>query len=1105
MSKNKMKKINIILFASAVLIFSFAAGANAAPFPSDDDTGIYSGWKCTPANNYACTYRATWLSENDLYESEGACKISPSCLPVTTLTAEPTTINVGESTNISWSADTGATSCVGTPDGSFPYTLNTPGSSPWSWSSPGEHWVSMYCSNANGSGPTATKYVTVVQPPSATCSISANPSSGTLSHSNPSVSGTLSWTASGNPSSCSIAASCSGDYGTGVCDDSPGSVSPASGGSVSFSTQLPTSYTMTCANVTGSGTCSTMVDVSGAPPTIDISATPSAGTTGVAGVINYSLTSNDPRLAARDYTCTKFASPSTPGWGSGSPAPLSGSGVSASGSASYPALSQTTTFGITCRDEYGNFAGSGQTKVTVQPPAGDMHFACDPNNNSCVMVEGSGPNRCEPTHLCGTGSLTITPTDNSVGVGGELVYQAWYTNGSIKDLPIGEGGLGEYGADINSANLNIIKRTSGGAESVILTGVATGTTLVSGGFQGLVASTPVTVSEVSRNVQLAITPYIFGPEDANAVASVIGGKPNSTGELSRVAKEYDLYPDAARTLPWNNPSWIGTDASGSGSKQSPHSCADDGSGSPVKGYRQEVETHVSFVGWGQSNSLVAIKDCRGTIRVTSRNGYPSAWQMNGPTPADNTNVLSVNKVNSEDNQEGSSGDDWFVSYKATDGQYTISDYQPCSLVGPASQSIGPGDVADFVLVCPSGASHLECLGNSCVRVRGGGSDKDGCTGSGQVCSGGTNHLGCVNNSCAVLPGGGANQDGCTAEDGVCISNPKYLCNSDGTCTQSAEGTYDSQSSCESVCVDSETPQCTGSIPASSSLCPGDGTNLTEDTPITLVDSCTAPVKCEARCGAGYVRSGTICVPASCPSGQSNPHNGCIAGSCVSIPGCGVTDCTACSTPPGGGTHKECVNNACTSVAGAGSDRCSVSADCGGGGGGDPFHSACDPSTQSCVNVAGAGENLCANDPQCTGTGITHLECQNNACVIVGGAGENQCTTIGPGCTAPTSCTMSANPRIFSKGGSSVLTWTCDAGVTDCVLYDATSGVKVSLGSVPTSCPTSSSCGAIQKITPAKTGQYILECLKGGIKTTANVGVTVTSIIECNPIDPTCKQ
>ena len=1127
MSKNKMKKINIILFAFAALTLFFAASANAAVAPGE---GPYDGWKCTAANDYTCAYSDSWPTPSGLYADQASCVASPSCLPVTTLTIDPGTVNVGENVLVSWSASRGAVVCHGTPDGSFPYTLSTPGSSPWSWASPGIHWVDMYCSNANGDGPSVRTTVNVVQPPSAACSISANPSSGILSQSNPSVSGTLSWTGNNSPTSCSINASCSGDYGSGVCDNSPGPVSPPAGGSTSFSTQLSTTYTMTCSNAGGSGTCSTVVDVAGMPPTINVSANPSSGTTGVFGIISYGLTSNDPRLNANDYTCTKFASPSTPGWGSGQPIPLSGSGVSASGSASYPALSQDTTFGIACRDPYGGFAGSAQTTVTVQPSQ-NMHYGCDPNNNSCIMVAGSGPDRCEPTHLCGTGSLTITPTNSSVGVGGSLVYHAWYTNGSVS-MPVGAG------ANIDSNNFSVIKRTSETDDSATLTSLAAGTAQVSGEFQGLTAFTPVTVSAVSHNVQLTIVPNTFGWQDENAVASVTGGKPNSTAELSRIAEEYDLYPTIARSFSHLNPEWMGTDAAGNGSRQTPHSCADDGSGIPVKGYRQEVDTRASFSGWGQSNALVAIKDCRGSVRVTYKNGYPANWTMSGPTPADSATVTTVNSVAPGDNQSGSSGSDYFVSYKATDGQYTISGYEPCVLSGPASQTIGPGGTADFILSCSSGSSHLECLGSSCVRVRGAGSNLDGCNNAGQTCGGGGNHLACVGSSCTVLPGGGANENGCTGVDQSCSGGYHLGCvgnscaildgggaNQDGcgsvgescsggshlACANNSCALVDGGGSNEDGCVDegglcvSAEYVCTGSLPANSLYCSGDTSGLTVDTPTTLVSACTPQVKCEARCGSGYVKNGNACVPASCPSGQTSPHNGCVAGVCTAIPGCGVTDCSSCSTPPGGGTHKECVNNSCANVTGAGSDRCSVSADCGGVGGGDPFHAACDPTTQSCVNVAGAGSNLCTSDSGCGGAGVMHLECQNNACLIVGGPGENQCTTIGQGCVAPTSCTMSANPKIISKGSSSTLTWSCDAGVTGCVLYDTTSGIKVSLGSVPSSCPAVSSCGAIQKVTPAKTGQYILECLKGGIKTIANVGVTVTSIIECNPIDPTCKQ
>ncbi|MFO0718558.1 MAG: hypothetical protein U0522_00805 [Candidatus Paceibacterota bacterium] len=53
------------------------------------------------------------------------------------------------------------------------------------------------------------------------------------------------------------------------------------------------------------------------------------------------------------------------------------------------------------------------------------------------------------------------------------------------------------------------------------------------------------------------------------------------------------------------------------------------------------------------------------------------------------------------------------------------------------------------------------------------------------------------------------------------------------------------------CVPAPTYSCTGTLPANSTLCAGDGTGLTADTPYTTVASCSSPSgsapKCEAKC------------------------------------------------------------------------------------------------------------------------------------------------------------------------------------------------------------------------------------------------------------------
>ena len=54
-------------------------------------------------------------------------------------------------------------------------------------------------------------------------------------------------------------------------------------------------------------------------------------------------------------------------------------------------------------------------------------------------------------------------------------------------------------------------------------------------------------------------------------------------------------------------------------------------------------------------------------------------------------------------------------------------------------------------------------------------------------------------------------------------------------------------------------QCTGADPENSTICAGDDTGLSTDTPKTLVSSCTVPTKCEYNCDLGYIYNAGNCV------------------------------------------------------------------------------------------------------------------------------------------------------------------------------------------------------------------------------------------------------
>ena len=92
------------------------------------------------------------------------------------------------------------------------------------------------------------------------------------------------------------------------------------------------------------------------------------------------------------------------------------------------------------------------------------------------------------------------------------------------------------------------------------------------------------------------------------------------------------------------------------------------------------------------------------------------------------------------------------------------------------------------------------------------------------------------------------------------------------------GTYTNQNCSVAACP---VYACTGEAPVNSSLCAGDDTGLTADAPRTVVDSCTAPTKCEYTCNAGYEQSGNLCMltppPTFCGNGIVEPGEQCDGG------------------------------------------------------------------------------------------------------------------------------------------------------------------------------------------------------------------------------------
>lgn len=381
----------------------------------------------------------------------------------------------------------------------------------------------------------------------------------------------------------------------------------------------------------------------------------------------------------------------------------------------------------------------------------------------CTNANGNGATVRKTVNV--TGTLSIDPQNSAVDVGGILDYAAFYNDGSGIQV-IGSA------ANLTSSDPTVIGPAAGpgGNPRVSFKGHKEGTATISGSYDGLNASTPVTVTHGAYNINFSATPNQLlywnlsehGGTPYPINIDITGAPPSSWGNLSRTEYQYNNYinvssPHTTKTTVGNQ--WKSTDASGENHSTSNHSCDNDGTNNPVKGYRIEADTKVTFPGAGTSNSLNVTKDCRGTIVVQNPQG--SSWTANGPTPADYSNVSTIQQYS---NLGGGS-----VRYGVTDGGYTVTGLSSyCSVAPVGSQSVIPGQTITFTISCAGNpTTHFECIGNSCMSVQGGGGNLNGCTGGGQACSGGTQHLACVSSSCAIVAGGGANQDGCAGEGQNC--------------------------------------------------------------------------------------------------------------------------------------------------------------------------------------------------------------------------------------------------------------------------------------------------------------------------------------------------
>ena len=110
--------------------------------------------------------------------------------------------------------------------------------------------------------------------------------------------------------------------------------------------------------------------------------------------------------------------------------------------------------------------------------------------------------------------------------------------------------------------------------------------------------------------------------------------------------------------------------------------------------------------------------------------------------------------------------------------------------------------------CSGGGTHLECRNNACASVSGGGGNLDGCSSSGQSPCYPGKHLACVSRSCKLVDGTGSNENGCTALNQSCSGGIDYGCTPIGNCELIPGGAGNCTSANEEWDCPQLPPQCT---------------------------------------------------------------------------------------------------------------------------------------------------------------------------------------------------------------------------------------------------------------------------------------------------------
>ncbi|MBS0379408.1 MAG: Ig-like domain repeat protein [Proteobacteria bacterium] len=370
-------------------------------------TAAYGG----DTNNSASTSSAVTLT------------ITSAPAPVVSLSVAPTSITLGQSAKLTWSA-TNATGCTASNawTGSEPVT----GTSTVTPKAAGGLTYTLTCTGTGGS--TSKSVMLTVTAPAPTVSLAVAPAAITLGGS-----ATLTWSST-NATACTASGAWSGSEAV----NGSSSVTPKTTG-----TQT---YTLTCTGAGGSVAKSASLTVAAvnATPTVTIAVSPASITVGQSAQVTWSSTSAT--------ACTASGA-----W--------SGSEATSGASTVAPTAAGTLTYTLTCTGTGGSAAKSATLSVAVAPPSVALSVSpasITEGQSATLTWSSTGATSCTASGAWSGSEATSGTSTQTPATSGTLTYSLSCT--------------GAGGTKSQSASLSVAAKSGGGGggsfDSALLLGLA---------------------------------------------------------------------------------------------------------------------------------------------------------------------------------------------------------------------------------------------------------------------------------------------------------------------------------------------------------------------------------------------------------------------------------------------------------------------------------------------------------------------------------------------------------------------------------------------------------------------------------------------------------